>query len=468
MSDAIIVDPDSGALGRFRLNLSKAGRIGLLLFAGVWVILQNNSRISDNVPDHAAFSLLTLPRALRVVEALALMAAFVALQPTVSRSRQRGLNTMTWVFIGIAIVGVCLTPTGFVSQFQGIYAYLAPILLFMCAWLVRPDQRWLGQFILLFVAYVAINIPVAMLVQLPPVGLKGDHVHGFFSDAHVFGAFLAVGSCVAFTRFIEAGGVRLLLLAGFLFFVSYYPANEKMIIFNMAWCGAVLAMRLLRRPTGRRGLAVLAGSVVLATVTVSSATGDDWFRLGLLKGRGLTEQDRYRSWSLAWRALDLSPVRLLVGLGPANFAGLAAVRAALTDPRALKVLTPTARQTLLEEPGLEGGLGWSTNTWANLFAEFGVLGLLTFGLLLWGLSYPVWRWRPARPIDRVAQLLFFAMFGAVLWQGAITVYSNWSDPILAYPLMAIAAYCHRAAALQSPKRTMHPPVPSAAPPAGAS
>ena len=42
--------------------------------------------------------------------------------------------------------------------------------------------------------------------------------------------------------------------------------------------------------------------------------------------------------------------------------------------------------------------------------------------------------------------MFAAGFGAIVWQGFITPYTNWSEPVLVYPVMVVAAYCYNAAA----------------------
>jgi O-antigen ligase len=84
-----------------------------------------------------------------------------------------------------------------------------------------------------------------------------------------------------------------------------------------------------------------------------------------------------------------------------------------------------------------------TNTWANMLAEFGVLGLSVFALALGRLAWPVWQRHPRPGVERLAQTLFFAMVAVVLWQGFFTPCTNWGEPALAYPMMVVAAFCHR-------------------------
>ncbi len=45
---------------------------------------------------------------------------------------------------------------------------------------------------------------------------------------------------------------------------------------------------------------------------------------------------------------------------------------------------------------------------------------------------------------RRAQVLFFVMLGVAPRQGFFTPYTNWGEPALAYPMMVVAASCHRA------------------------
>ena len=409
------------------------------------MILQNNARIGDNVPDHGGYSWLFIPRAMRVLEAGLVAMAFVLLQPLLARSRFRTLNALLWLLMATAVIGALWTPTDFLAQVQGIYVYVAPFLVFLVAWMASPDRLLVARLTRLLSGYVVLSIGVALLVQLPEAGTKGDLIHGFFSDAHMFGSFLAIGSCVAFVRFLEAGGLPTIAVAGVLLAISYYPANEKVIIFNVAFWAVVLAKRLLLHPRGRRGLAVAAAIVPLA-VALSLGRGGDaepLIRAQLLSERKLTEIGPVRSMILSWRVVSASPVELAIGLGPGNYAGLAAATAAQASSRGLMRLSRAARNVLLEDPGEAGAIAWATNTWSNLLAEFGLVGFGIFAAALVRVTLPIYRWRAVDRFDSLVRSAFLATLSVVVWQGCFTPYTNWSEPALVYPMMVLAAYGHR-------------------------
>jgi hypothetical protein len=430
------VERRSAASGRL-------GQLCLLGFASLWVIILNNARIGDNLPADTRFALLAIPREARVVEAAAVFALFLVHQRALWRSPLRDFTVVVWLFLLAAVASMIRTPTLYVSQAQGIYVYVAPFLVFAWASMVRPDWRLVRQLVTIFSVYLAMNIAVALLVQLPIVRVKSDLIHGLYSDAHAFGTFLAVGSCVAFSRFLAAGGATTLLVAAALFLVSYFPANEKMIVFNVVWCLAALCWRLVHHPRSRRALGVAAAcGLAVWAGAVGSQSASQWLRLEMLTGQRLNDLGPIRSWRLAGRTLD-APSDLLVGLGPANYAGVVAARTVLNQPRQYEALSVRARAALsVDSEALTSGISWMTNTWANLLAEFGLIGMALFSTVLYRVAVPIYRWRPSRTQERFARLLCLAMLASIIWQGFMSPYTNWADPILSYPSMVLAAYCH--------------------------
>jgi hypothetical protein len=429
-------------------RLQRIEQLALLLLAGVWVLVQNNSRISDNVPDDARLSLLQIPRSSRVIEAVLLIGLFLVSQPRLVRARLGDFSVLVSMFLVGALVSIELTPTWLESQLQGTYVYAAPLLLFGWAVSVRPTRRLLDRLLGIFSVYLGISIAVALLVQLPVVRVKSDFIHGLFSDAHVLGAMLATFSCVAFSRFMAVGGVRLLVLSVALFLVSYYPANEKMIAFNLAWWAGALAWRLVKHPRSRRGL-IVASAACAAVLWVAVARAEyvsDWFRVSDVTSRSTFELGPFQAWVRAGYVVLDSPSTLIAGIGPGNFAGVAAARALEDDPVRYRALSERAAMTLLDAEKDVTALGWVANTWSNLLAEFGLLGLLLFAFALRRFSWPIVRWRPVTRYDAVARTVFLSGFGAIVWQGFITPYTNWSEPVLVYPAMVVAAYCYNAAA----------------------
>jgi hypothetical protein len=423
-------------------------RLGLLLFVSVWVILQNNARISDSLPDDAALSLLRIPRASRAIEAVMLAALFVLHQARITRAQLGDFTGLVWMFVLVALVSVALEPTSPVSQFQGVYLYVAPFFLFGWAVAIGPTPRMLSHLIAILSVYLALCVAVALFVQLPVVGKRSDTIHGFFSDAHAFGAYLAVFSCVSFSRFMAVGGMLRLLLAVALLLVSHFPSNEKMIAFTLIWWAGAVAWRLIRHPASRRGLTVAAASCALVwwIAVVRTDYVASWFSVDAATERPMLEQGPVRAWVRSASVVLGSPSALLVGIGPGNYAGIAAARSVADDSSRYRALSERALAALRDATAEQvGAIGTQANTWSNLLAEFGVIGFLLFGLALFRLSWPVLGWRPGNRRDALARTGVIAGLGAVLWQGCITPYTNWAEPVLVYPLMAVAAYCHNAA-----------------------
>jgi hypothetical protein len=377
------------------------------------------------------------------VEAGALFTLFFVYQRQLWRSPLRDFAVVVWLFLFVAVASMMRAPTLYVSQAQGIYLYAAPFMLFAWAVMIRPTDVLARRLITVFSIYLILNIGVVMLLQLPIIRGKSDFIHGLYSDAHVLGAFLAVGSCVAFSRFMAAGGASSLFVATALFLVSYFPANEKMIIFNVVWCLAALCWRLAHHPRSLRALAVSAvcGVAVLVGAT-DRQTVNRWLRVDVLTGQQVTELGPVRSWTLAGNALDSAP-ELLVGVGPSNYGGVAAASAVLNQPRQSAVLSVTARALVRDEPELAAGAtSWMTNTWANLLAEFGVIGMALFTVALARIAVPIYLWNPRRDPERFVRLLSIVALASIVWQGFIAPYTNWNEPILIYPTMVLAAYCH--------------------------
>jgi hypothetical protein len=157
-----------------------------------------------------------------------------------------------------------------------------------------------------------------------------------------------------------------------------------------------------------------------------------------------------RSWELAWTALSDSPRFFLLGLGPGNYAGVAAARTALNRGALYEALSVHARATLLATAGATGAAAWVTNSWANLVTEFGALGTLWFVFAVTLIVIPIFTWKPPDDFGHLARLTFFVGLLSVLWQGSVTPYTNWAEPVLMYPLMMLAAYCWWQAVVVAP------------------
>jgi len=436
--------PAASAAGRSRRQAALLDRLVLFLVAAVWVLLYNNARVDVNVNAALGYTLLPIPREARVLEVLVVAMFFLAHQAALSRSKVRDVNAAVWLFAAIAVASVALAPGAVGSQVQGIYAYLAPFLLFLWAYASRPSWRLVRAIVWTFCAYLLVSFVVAVVRQYPVVLTRSDEIRGLFGEAHAFGALLAVGSCASFSRYLWKGGTVNLAASAMLFLVSYFPANEKMIVFNAAWLVGALVWRFLRQPASRRFfLVALFGVTALVGWAAENGRVDDWIRFTATREQPVASLGPIRAWQLAAGVLAESPIRIIVGVGPANFAGVAAMRIAAASDRVGSGLTSEATDVSNQDLG---GVTWLTNTWSNLLAEFGIAGFLIFGAVFVRIAVPVYRWRAVDDWDQWTRLLCLALIGAVIWQGLFSPYTNWSDPLFAFPAMVFAARCHVAMA----------------------
>src|SRR4051794_39683531 len=90
-------------------------RWALLVVSSIWVIVQNNARIGDNIPDDTSLVWLTVPREMRLVEAATLLSFFVLHQPGLWRSQLRDLTVVIWLFLLVAVAAMLRQPTQYVS-----------------------------------------------------------------------------------------------------------------------------------------------------------------------------------------------------------------------------------------------------------------------------------------------------------------------------------------------------------------
>jgi hypothetical protein len=437
------------ALRSVQLRVSRPALLSglFVLLTGLWALALNNSRIADNVPQHAAYSILRMPNWTRAIEAAALWSAFVAAHLAPGRARVRGLVVLIWGFTLLGAAAALRAPTPVTIAVYGIFVYVAPLLLYSVARVVVPTRTAVRQLLSLVTVFLIASVGVAFALQFPEVRTKSDSIHGLFSDAHAFGTYLALVSCVAFAWFLRFGGAIYLLLAAAALGLAYFPANEKTLVFTVAWCAAATGVRLLKRPTGGRGLAAACGAALMLAVLLvlpsSVAPSTSVQQLGQMR---LSQLGPVYAAGNAGEAVTASPLDLLFGLGPGRFAGVAAVSAVRSDPAVLSSLPAISRRMHEHAAGPLGAAAWAANAWSNLLAEFGVIGVCLFGLALVAVFGPLCAWSPRNGHEYLIRLLVLAMAGLVIWQGLFTPYTSWSEPVLTYPMMLLAAYAARLAA----------------------
>jgi len=436
----------------------------VLVLTTVWVILQNNGRVSGS-PDvpPADFIIITVPRITRVLEACILAVGALCFWRRYHLATHGPLLFAIVGLIALGAVGMIRAPGHAVSQFQGIYVYVAPFLVFLWCVVSKPHAGLVKAGYWVLGGYLALCVLYFAGVQLPLNRDRGDWHRGLFGDAHLFGTWLAVVSCVSFSTFLRCGRPGWLLAAVAALGLSLFPANEKMLLFNFAWIGVATIRRLPRARAGVQAvtLVVLAlGSVVL--VRGLSAAGDRLLRFDFMADRSLSEIGPVAAWPAVWGAYVQDPPALLLGVGPANFGGVAAGRALATDRRGATQAT-VRMESMLVTAGVEGAFLLAANTWSNLAAEFGAIGFLLFALGLATITWPILAAPPREAFGGKVRTFVVCTLLAIVFQGFVTPHTNWAEPALTYPMMLSAAFLWCRAEALSLAREAGPVRPAAGP-----
>jgi hypothetical protein len=433
----------------------------LTLALGLLVIAQNNSKVPETISDPALqYCLFPMPREVRLIEVGLVVGLFLLLLPFVGRRANRLVLPALAGFVAVGVVGILMNPGDLSSQMQGLYLYAGPVVLFVVFTILRPTRAGLRTTAAIAGVWLLASVAVGLVGQLTRTRAVGDAIHGLFSDAHVFGSILSWVSVVAFWYFHETRRARWLAMSIVCLTLAWLPANEKMVLFNLVWLAVLFAYWQVSGNWKRRliTLILMASGLAAASLAYISfvqqyESSDQPLRLEAVSRLRWDQIGPVRAWVGALSTLTMDPEALLIGVGSGNYGGVAAGRAYLAAGGT--VFSRRMVASLVTGEGVAGAFGSEVNTWANLVAEFGLLGSLCWAVAVIGVWQAVFRVRPLEFGHRLIRFVFVVGLSALIYQGMFTPYTNWGEPILCFPVMLTAAYCanragHRKASPSQP------------------
>jgi hypothetical protein len=383
----------------------------LLFFVTTWwVVLYSNSRMDPELPNYAVSCLFRVPRAVRVLEVAIILVVFAG---ALGADNFQDLYLRVLPFVGYVIFGA-----------HGVD---------------RDDVRAMLRF---YVIATLVSVAMALGYQIPFHGDNEDFITGFYSDAHLFGALVAIVSVGFLSEFVETRRLRFLGAAGALFLFSFFPKNEKVVLFNGAWFGLIFVTEWLIK---QRAAVKIAFVVAFAAMVALGYQQIDQFfveksglRFEAFLNYGASNAGPIRAWPIALEQLAGSTVRWLFGLGAGEFGWIASFRA-VSGGGGSQAAQIFSFEFSFDNPNSSGFL-FRTNTWSSLLAEFGVLGFVVFLAALAVIASHMLRARCVDRFERTLVRVFFFTLGCIVFQGLFTPFTNWGEATLMLPMMYIAAF----------------------------
>jgi hypothetical protein len=414
--------------------------------ATFWVTIQDNSRITDGFETGYLGWFRFLPREMKLFEAAFLVVLSIyGLFHIKFRSQLRmaaGLSLM----VGAASISAISNETiSYMAVFQGVFLYLGPFLFYLIAGTTDLRMKHMKFIFFFYTCLVFFNVALACSVQLPLYRAPGDWIYGAFSDAHVFGSFIAIFSLVYFYLYLTKEGVRYLCMSFALLLFSYYPSNEKMMLLNSIGIALFYFAHAINLRAPKRiifGVAILIALGLCSSRYIAEleAGEEGGVRIGQVLDLGFAEFGPIHAWSMAVSSVSDSTMHFFFGVGPGRYGGIAAARLMLEGGTPSAFSQQEFYQDLVSGENVAGAFMMRTNTWSNLLAEFGLLGFILFFALLFQIVSAVNVTKVHTRFDATMKVFFYLLLVAALYQGLFTPYTNWEQTIIVYPMMTIAAY----------------------------
>jgi hypothetical protein len=416
----------------------------LYLIVTLWVVLYNNSLMD---PSNLGYfwSHLPIPKFFRFIEIIVITAIyFIALKkyahdPLVGRTKFLALLLLCLSFLGI-IVSFSFGYAYY--QFISIYLLLSPLWLYDVFCSIGIDEDFIKKVVKFYLCYILLNAVLVLFVHIPKYWhVHPDNVNGFFSDAHVFGSFMAMTSVAFFAKFIYERNVKFLLFSVLVLLISFFSSNEKVIIANLLFLFFLL---FTYTKVTRKVTYIIAGFVLL--LIVSNFDVDSFLaRLGiefrlfwLIKAIDLSELGPIKAWQIAMQHWLANPYTFLFGVGPANYASTGAL-AAFTEGAKNLIYQQEDFYITMSELAFNSSFNRPFNFFTNLLVEFGLVGFIIFLALVFKLTKIVCTQKGLTGFNKILRTVFlFNMF--VFFFTGIIMPGEWMTQILSYPTMLIAAY----------------------------
>jgi hypothetical protein len=418
----------------------------LLFLVTFWVIIYSNSKMLDNVPTYKIVRIFTIPRATRLIELLLLFFLFALSFTTKMSKRVFVVSICTVAFLFLSILNLTLRRNLNFDAIQDIYIRIAPFLLFTILSQGRiADKNELLYFVKFFNTVLIINLLVFLFYQFP-TGNFEDHYAGFFEDAHLFCNVLLIFSTVLFYDYLRNKKKTSLVFAVGLLGVSLFPSNEKVIALALVLIGCMYLWYFLKKLQIIGKISLIIFLLVLvypAFKYIQNKNGGEmWKRAEIMFNTfGIENIGPVKAWPMAVHEIEESPYSFLFGLGAGEYGWIAASRNVVEGKGS--VHSKLFEFEFSNENLNNAGYLFRTNTWSSLLAEYGLFGFFIFIWILLSVVRGVQQYKTPDRLGRNLKFAFYFILVIVVYQGFFTPYSNWSESVLMFPIMYLAAYFNK-------------------------
>jgi hypothetical protein len=319
---------------------------------------------------------------------------------------------------------------------------LSPLLLYDVFCSIGIDEEFMKRAVKFYFCYILLNGLVVLFVHIPKYWqVHPDNVNGFFSDAHVFGSFMAMSSVAFFSKFIYERKLKFLGPSIFFLLISFFSSNEKVLIANLLF----LFLLLFTYSKVTRGITYgIVGFLLLLLFssfdveTFLEPLGGEFRLVWLIRAIDFWDLGPVKAWHIAVDHWLANPYTFLFGTGPANYASVGAL-AAFTEGAKNLVYQQNDFYISMSELAFNSSFDRPFNFFTNLLVECGLVGFFFFLLLIFKITKVVYEQKDLTGFNKTLRVVFLFNMLVFLFTGLIMP-GEWMTQILSYPTMLIAAY----------------------------
>jgi hypothetical protein len=426
---------------RRRLNMFK--KI-IFFIVTIWLVLYNNSLMYPSNLGYS-WSHLPIPKFFRFIEIIVITTIYFFSLKKYANDRSMGqTKLLTLTLLLLSFIGILVSFNFSYSyyQFISIYLLLSPLWLYDVFCSIGIDENFIKKVVKFYFCYILLNLLTVLLVHIPKYWqVHPDNVNGFFSDAHVFGSFMAMGSVAFFSKFIYERKTKFLGISILFLLISFFSSNEKVIIANLLFLFFLLFTysKITRLVTY-----VIAGSILFLVFsnfdveTFLEPLGIEFRLFWLIKAIDFSELGPIKAWQISMHYWLANPYTFLFGTGPANYASVGAL-AAFTEGVKNLIYQQNDFYISMSELAFNSSFDRPFNFFTNILVEFGLLGFLLFFILVFKIIKTVYKQKHLTGLNKILRIVFlFNMF--VFFFTGMIMPGEWMTQILSYPTMLLGAY----------------------------
>lgn len=412
-----------------------------------WCIILNNSNIPEYMPTFKYLNILNLSNNIRVLEFFLFVVLYFFILISNKTVNNLKLQLLLLIFILLGILNPSFSSNISIEKFYDLYLRISPFIVFIIASQIKIDFKDIIKIIKINFLFLLISIIIALIIQVPIFyrpyldPSSGDYVHGIYSDSHLFGTFLTIGSISYFYKYMEKKKKNFIIYSISLFLISILSANEKMIILNLALLPIIFFYFKLRHKKKTNLFRNIIFAIFLITILIYISNyiiNEGFLRINQLINYSIEDFGPVTAWLLTFYLITQSLSNFLFGVGVGEYGWFGALLSLSNNN--LTKYNMLFYDEFLSNSILSGAFAFKTNTWSSLLAEFGIIGLFCFIIILVIVIKNVPINKIEHPDDEFIAVLFYLILISVIYQGFFTPYTNWSEATLTFPMMTIAAY----------------------------